>query len=288
MTATAVAGSNWWDPASWFGSSGPLNPVSWVSGLAGALLHALGAGLGHLAGWVMTQILASLVATTRVDLGGWFSGPWSAMLRVGALLAVPMLAAGVIQSLLHGDAREAIYRGFGGPVAAAVSLMLARGLTGALLAATDGACWLVTQVGVGGPAGLTTPWAALVSGGLVGEIPTAGADTAPLMLVLILVLLCAVTIWLELALRAAIVYLLVAFIPLAVGGLCWGWGARWARRTGEVLVAAILSQLVITVAMVVGAAALKGAVEGKHLDLGSSIGSISTAIGMLLLGRVSH
>jgi hypothetical protein len=96
------------------------------------------------------------------------------------------------------------------------------------------------------------------------------------LIVLLTAFLCFV-IWVELALRAAMVYLLAAFIPLALAGLFWSETSRWTRRLLEVLAAVILAQLVITVVMVLAAAALAG-----HGD-GLAAGIDRTAVGLALL-----
>jgi type IV secretory pathway TrbL component len=73
------------------------------------------------------------------------------------------------------------------------------------------------------------------------------------------------------------VLLLAAFVPLALAGLFWSGTARWTRRLLEVLAAVVLSQLVITVVMVLGAAAL------AHPADGVAGGADDLAVGLALL-----
>ncbi|MHB1854287.1 MAG: hypothetical protein ACYCS2_04430, partial [Acidimicrobiales bacterium] len=93
-------------------------------------------------------------------------------------------------------------------------------------------------------------------------------------------------IWVELAIRAGAIYLVVAFLPLGIAGLFWGPAARWLRRLVETLVAVVVSQLVITVVMVLAAADL------AHGNVGSGSASqpadtLVTTIALLVLGSFS-
>jgi hypothetical protein len=149
-----------------------------------------------------------------------------------------------------------------------------------LLAVVNGACALVVRVGVGGPKGFAAALGHMsvtlgIASGAAAPLPGAnGAVTV--LIVLVTAFLCFV-IWVELALRAAMVYLLAAFIPLALAGLFWSETSRWTRRLLEVLAAVILAQLVITVVMVLAAAALAGRGDGL------AAGVDQTAVGLALL-----
>ena len=93
------------------------------------------------------------------------------------------------------------------------------------------------------------------------------------MVVLIAAIL-AFVIWIELACRAALVLMLVAFVPLAFAGLFWHVTAKWTRRLLEMLAAVILAQLVITVLMVLAAAALAHPGQGLASGIdGVAVGS---------------
>jgi hypothetical protein len=146
----------------------------------------------------------------------------------------------------------------------------------------NGCCALVVQLGIGGSGGFAHSLDQMrhvlgVSGG--GAPGTNGV--ALLFVVLITAFLCFV-IWIELAVRAALVYLLAAFIPLALAGLFWSATARWTRRLLEVLAAVILAQLVITVVMVLAAAALGGQADG----LAAGIDQVAVGLALLFLGTL--
>jgi hypothetical protein len=222
-----------------------------------------------------------LVATTQVSLTGWFDAPWRAMIAVAGVLAIPILLAGVLTEALAGRPGTAVRRGVLLPLLIGPVLLASRAVLALVLAVVDSACALVVQVGVGGPTGFAAALdhmrstLGITTTGATAALPGAGSAVS-VLIVLVSAFLCFV-IWIELALRAAMVYLLAAFIPLALAGLFWSETSRWTRRLLEVLAAVILAQLVITVVMVLAAAALAG-----HSD-GLAAGVDQTAVGLALL-----
>jgi hypothetical protein len=63
-------------------------------------------------------------------------------------------------------------------------------------------------------------------------------------------------LWLELAVRSALLALAVVFLPLALAGLLWPTTAGWLKRMGEVVGAIAVSKLVIVVTLALAAGAL--------------------------------
>lgn len=257
----------------------PFSGLNPVHAILSAIGHVLTSGAQQVATWAFDEMTQALVATTQVRLTGWFDAPWRAMIAVAGVLAVPILLAGVITETLAGRPGVAVRRGVLLPLLVGPLLLASRALLGLLLALVNAACALVVQVGVGGPAGFATALGRMratlgisaVSPGLPGA-----SGAVSVLIILVTALLCFV-IWIELAVRAALVYLLAAFIPLALAGLFWSHTSRWTRRLCEVLAAVILAQLVITVVMVLAAAALAG-----HGD-GLAAGIDHTAVGLALL-----
>ena len=66
-------------------------------------------------------------------------------------------------------------------------------------------------------------------------------------------------LWVELLVRASLVYLLVAISPLGFAATLWPAARGFLRKTIEILLAVILSKFVICVALAIGVAALSGA-----------------------------
>jgi hypothetical protein len=256
---------------------GHLNPVP---AILSALGHVFTAGAQSVASWAFAQMTQALVATTQVGLSGWFVAPWRAMIAVAGVLAVPILLAGVITETLAGRPGVAVRRGVLLPLLIGPVLLAARAVLALLLALVSGCCALVVKVGIGGPSGYAAALGHMGSSLGISAAPGAvlpGANAAVSVLILLVTGFLCFVIWVELALRAAMVYLLTAFIPLALAGLFWSETARWTRRLLEVLAAVILAQLVITVVMVLAAAALAGSGDGL------AVGIDRTAVGLALL-----
>lgn len=265
--------------------------------LVAALGRALTGGVQSLAGWSFSRMIDALLATTRVDLGSWFAGPWRAMLAVGAALGLPVLLVGVAGEVLAGRPARALRRGVVLPILLGPVLLAARAALGLALAAVDGLCATVVAIGIGGPDGYARAlerMRGLLGVGLVGVGGLGGlpGSPQPTLLVVAVVGLLAFVVWVELAVRAALVYLLVAFVPVALAGLFWSATARWARRLAETLAAVVLAQLVITVVMVLAAAALGGADDSGSdpvgpAGVGAGVDRLAVGLGLLLLGSLA-
>lgn len=263
------------------------NPFHWfsnpVGSLLGALAGALTAGVQALGSWAFDHMTTALVATTQVRLDGWFSGPWRAMVAVAGMLALPILLAGVASEVLAGRPSGALRRGVLLPLAIAPALLAARAVLGLVLALVNAACAAVVELGVGGSDGFAESLDHMR--GLLGISASPlnpGGGAATTLFVVLIAALLSFVIWIELACRAALVLLLVAFVPLALAGLFWSATARWTRRLLETLLAVVLAQLVITVLMVLAAAALRDPGDG----LAAGIDGVAVGLALLFLGSL--
>ncbi|MGH9065401.1 MAG: hypothetical protein ACRD0L_15800, partial [Acidimicrobiales bacterium] len=238
-----------------------------------AIGMAIDRGISDAAGWAVQGMVHALSATTAVDLNGWFQGPWRAMIALGALASGAVLLVGVIHGALTGRAGELARRGLLAPLGVAVMAGPgALAVVGALVEGVSAACGLVEHVGLG-PAGYGSAFARLPT--QVG-LSVHGLPLVVAALLAMVVGFLSFVVWVELAARAGAIYLLVAFLPLALAGLFWAPASRWLRRLVEVLVAVVASQLVITGVMVLAAADLAhGALSGgaQHGALGGAVGA---------------
>lgn len=257
-----------------------FNPVA-------ALLGAIGRSIRHtvesITGWAFAQMIDALQATTAVHLSGWFSGPWRAMAAVAALLALPLLLVGVAHEVLKGNPIGALQRGVLMPLLVGVGLVAAPALLAGLLALVDVMCNGLVQLGIGGPKGFGHSLANMqrLLGATTGDhLSYAGLPGPVSVLLLGVVGVLTFVIWIELALRTALVYLLAIAIPLAAAGLFWRNTASWTRRTVDLLIAVALSKLIITAVMVMAAAAI----GDSPATPGDAIGNLATGIALLLLG----
>jgi hypothetical protein len=263
----------------------PFSHLNPIPGILSAIGHVFTSGAQSVASWAFTEMTQALVATTQVDLTGWFTAPWRAMITVAGVLAIPILLAGVATESLAGRPGVAVRRGVLLPLLIGPVLLASRAAIALVLALVNGCCALVVKVGIGGPSGYATALTHMSRSLGISGVPNAvlpGANAAVTVLVLLVTAFLCFVIWVELALRAAMIYLLAAFVPLALAGLFWSQTARWTRRLLEVLGAVILAQLVITVVMVLAAASLAGPGDG----LAAGIDRTAVGLALLFLGTL--
>ena len=255
-----------------------------VGDLAGAVASAIGrlvSGAVHsFASWAFAQLSDALLATTSVPLGSSFDAPWRAMLTVSAMLAVPILLAGVAHEVLQGRPGQAVRRGIAYPLAIGPVLLASRAIIGLLVSLVQSACSVLVQVGIGGPGGFAEGIDRMRStlGVATGPADPTGAGVSAVVVLVAGIL--AFVIWIELAVRAALVLLLAAFVPLALSGMFWQATASWTRRLLESLAAVLLAPLVITMTMVLATATLTSNPDG----LGDGINRVAIALALLFLG----
>jgi hypothetical protein len=72
----------------------------------------------------------------------------------------------------------------------------------------------------------------------------------------LIVVLGALSIWLELLLRSAAIYISVLFLPLALAAMIWPAGWKWCRRLIEFLIAIIFAKVFIVAIINLAAAGL--------------------------------
>src|ERR1035437_4645516 len=242
-----LAGISLFDPLGGLGQ----DVASWFG-------HSISAGIGNFAAWAINGVAHAMQATTTPDFTSWFAGPWRAMLSVVAWLSVPILFVGVGAAALRGDLTSVLKRGLGAPVIMAI----------------------------GGNQGFGQGLSHLSDFALSATVASGGSALPGLAAALIVALagLAALVIWFVRALRGALLYLEVLAIPLALCGMYWGGTAHWIKRLVDLIVATILSQLVITMLMVLAAADLNGGhLSGTGSATSSETGSVSADMATLFL-----
>jgi hypothetical protein len=260
----------------------PIPHLDPVASLAGALQRMVGEAIHSFASSMFARLSDALITTTAAPLGRSFDAPWRAMLAEAALFAVPILLAGVLTEVLAGRPAQAVRRGLLMPLLVGPVLLLSRGLLGLLDALVQYACGLLVQIGLGGSGGFAEGIDHIRQ---VLRVATGPADPtgagASLAVVLVAGLL-AFVIWVELAVRAALLVLLAAFVPLALSGLFWSQTARWTRRLLESLAAVLLAPLVITMVMVLATATLTVPASSTSQGLDHA----AVALALLFLGTL--
>jgi hypothetical protein len=270
-----LAGISLFDPLGGLGQ----DVVSWFG-------HSISEGIGGFASWAIGGVIHAMQSTTTPDFTSWFAGPWRAMLTVVAWLSVPILFVGVGTAALRGDLTSVLKRGLGAPVLMAVGTAVAVPVTAGVLTLVNACCGLLVNVAIGGNQGFGQGLGRLSDFALSATVASGGSQLPGLAATLIVGLagLAALVIWFVLALRGALLYLEVLAIPLALCGLYWGGTAHWIKRLVDLNIATILSQLVITMLMVLAAADLSNGQLSVSGSIGADMTTLFLSVAFLLLG----
>jgi len=273
-----LAGISLLDPVGGIGH----DVVSWFG-------RAISEGIGSFASWAIGGVIHAMGSTTTPDFTSWFAGPWRAMLSVVVWLSVPILFVGVGTAALRGDLTSVLKRGLGAPVIMAVGTAVALPITAGVLTLVNGCCGLLVDVSIGGNQGFGQGLGHLSDFALSATVVSGGSGLPGLAAALIVALagLAALIIWFVLALRGALLYLEVLAIPLALCGLYWGGTAHWIKRLVDLIVATILSQLVITMLMVLAAADLNNGQLSVSGSVGANVTTLFLSVAFLLLGSLA-
>jgi hypothetical protein len=226
----------------------------WVVGGAGAALHEATAALG---------------ATTTPQLHTtWFSSTYWRMAAIAALLTLPFLFAATVQAALRSDVALLARAAFGYLPLAMLAIAIAAPVTTLLLAASDELCGLISSAASNASAHLLDR-VALIIGGLtiIARSPFLA------FLIGLLMAAAAFTLWIELLLREAAVYVVVLMLPLAFAALAWPARRIWAVRAVELLVALILSKFAIIAVLSLGGAAISAS-AGHASVTGAMAGAV--------------
>jgi hypothetical protein len=292
------------------------NPISWVWDKATGLLgDAAGAALG----WSFEKVIAGLVAwvldgvswvvgavfgfidtsTSPTVTAAWFvgdgtrDGPYRVMLGIAAALLLLFVFAGLIQGVLAGDTAGMARRMLLDLPMAVAGMVSTVAITQLLIDLTDALSdAILTSFG--------TDIRAFMDGiGTVGQL-TGGVATALVVFLLgLFTLLAGLVIFVELVIRSALIYLVVGLCPLAFAALLWPATRGVLRKTLELLCALIISKVVVSLALAIGAAALGGAgsaptpapeisppaaTADAPAEEGSDAATVTAAAGVLLAG----
>lgn len=296
------------------------NPISWVWDKATGLL---GDVVGGVVGWTFEKVIGGLVAwvldgvswavgavfgfidtsTSPTVTAAWFrgdstaTGPYRVMLGIAAALLLVFVFAGLVQGTLAGDSAGMVRRMVLDLPIAVAGMVSTVTVTQLLIDLSDGLSDAIL-------AGLGTDIRSFMDGiATVGNLTGGVATALAVFLLGLFTLFAALAIFVELVIRSALIYLVVGLCPLAFAALLWPATRGILKRTLELLCALILSKVVITLALAIGAAALGGAgnrtepepvlspptatpapVDGQEPAGGSDASTVTTAAGVLLAG----
>jgi hypothetical protein len=262
------------------GKLGGAAKVLLGDGTGGASAATRAIGLAAVGAWViggasfaLRETAKVLSATTSPRLTStWFSSAYWRMAAIAALLTLPFLFAAAIQAVMRSDLALLGRAALGYLPLSMLAVAIAAPLTTLLLAASDQMSSVVSAAAgnAGGHfldsaglkiAGIATFARAPFFAFLVGLFTVAGT----------------LTLWLELLMRQAAVYVIVLMLPVVFASLVWPARRVWAIRATELLVALILSKFAIVAVLALGGAAL------DH-GLGSGVAGLLAGLVLVLLG----
>lgn len=274
-------------------------PVAWtVDKVGGFIGGAATAGfeliVGGLVAWVVDAVVwvVSGVFNFLLDAqdpnvqADWFitgDGPYATTTGIGAVLLVGFVFAGIIQGVLAGDVGGMVRRMAVDLPMSVLGMVGLVTITQALIRLTDALSSHVLR-------NFEEDIADFVA--IVVSLSRLGGAHATVLVVFILGLitvLAGLVLMAELAVRAALIYIVVALAPLVFAARMWPALQGSCRKLLDLLVALIVSKLVIAIALAVAASAAVGAGSGGEVtslpepevmaeDPG---GSVTQAVGIL-------
>lgn len=276
------------------------NPVGWaidkVTGFVGDVATAgFELIVGGLVAWVVDAVVwvvggvfgFFLDATDPNVQADWFvtgTGPYATTAVIGATLLVGFVLAGVVQGVLAGDVGGMLRRIALDLPLAVLGMVGIVTVTQALIALTDSLSRAVLANFDNDVSDFTAVVVSLshLSGGPAGAFVV--------FLLGLVTVVAGIVLVAELAIRAALIYIVVALSPLVFAAQLWPALRGVSRKLLELLCALVLSKLVIAVALAVAAAAAVGTGSGGEVtslpepevaaeDPG---GSVTQAVGILL------
>ncbi len=240
-----------------------------------------------IAGWVLGAVaffvegaIDFLRTSARPDVeGAWFAGPgspYATVRNVAAVLLAGFVFLGLIQGLLHGDAAGMVRRMAGNLPLAVAGMVVTTVVAARLLDLTDAMSDAVLA---------SSDEQALHFMSGFGAAVIVGTQGFAAVVIGLVAVVAALVLWVELIVRASLVYLLVAISPLGFAATLWPAARGFLRKTIEILLAVIVSKFVICVALAIGVAALSGAGTAGEPGAGMGAGA-GASVGSLMVGAV--
>ena len=206
------------------------NPIDWAGGEIGGVIRGSPAMVSarysvgcRWRGVARMRCFDAMSQTTdpRVS-SAWFAESYARMTLIAVGLSAPCFLLGLLQALIH---RDGAILGRVVPALPLSALLTggAVGVTQLLLGATDEASrWLVAASGHD-LTGFGTTFAKAF-------VVAPGASLFVVFLVSLFAAVCALVLWIELLIRAALVYVLLGFFPLVASAMVWPAAAAGVRR----------------------------------------------------------
>ncbi len=210
---------------------------TWVLGGAVFALHETAKALSH-------STAPQLEST-------WFSSTYWRVAGIAAVLTLPFLFAAAVQALIRSDLALLLRAVLGYLPLAMLAVAIAAPLAMLLLSASDQLSSAVSSA-----AGDASTRFLHVTGLTIAALTFLSRSPFIVFFVGLLTVAGALTLWIELLLREAAVYIVVLMLPLVFAAMVWPARRTWAVRAVELLVALILSKFAIVAVLSLGGAAI--------------------------------
>ncbi len=247
-----------------------------ADGVLGWFVEALGAAVAKV-GEELLNFLDSSSAATFDE--GWWSGPraqeiWSMVVILAGVIMVGCLLLAVIQGVVAGEPMAMVKAAFLEVPISVFGIVVMVAATTLLMGITDGASAAVLSS---------------ADESLRRFFTGVAFSPAPLLstaVILVVFVIGAFLVWVELIIRASLIYLLVAFSPLLLAARVWPAAKGSFRKLLELGLALIVSKFAIALALALGAAALGGGGAGNLGSPGPNPNDVGTQAGYTLTGLV--
>jgi hypothetical protein len=228
-----------------------------VSAAGDSALRSFTSAVSSAGQWFLQKVGALINGTTSPNVvnANWFGSQYRVMLALAVVISLPILLVSVAQAIVRVDAMQAIRSAFVYLPIAAIFSAVGPALAQILIDSSD---WMSTAISHNAAANAqqfmtdTGNWLGAIGAGTVNP----AAPVFGVLLGAIVVVLGAFSIWLELLLRSAAIYVAVLFLPLAFAAMVWPTAGRWCRRLIEFLFAIIFAKVFIVAIIDMAAAGL--------------------------------
>jgi enamine deaminase RidA (YjgF/YER057c/UK114 family) len=249
-----------------------------VASAGDSALRSFTAAVASSGKWFLDKVGGLITNTTSPNVVnvGWFGSQYRVMLALAVLIALPVLFVSVAQSIVRADGMQAIRSAFVYLPIAGILSAVGPAMAQILINASD---WMSAALASNASAD-AQKFMSDAGGALAGLGAGTVNPAAPVFGVLLgalIVVLGAFSIWLELLLRAAAIYVSVLFLPFALAAMIWPAGWRWCRRLIEFLIAIIFAKVFIVAIINLAAAGL------AHGGLGDKFEGVLAGGALLLM-----
>ena len=279
---------------------GLLNGLGWIwDQTAGRATSAVWDQIvSGLVSWVVNSItwfVAALLqfferSSTPALASNWFAGgpigsdahsPYSVVASLALSVLVLCVLISVVHGLLTGEGAAMIGRLARDVPLSVLGIVGTIGVVQVLLGTADE---LASRILVGTQAGAH---ATAVLRALGQFQASSGQPTFVVFLLGLVAVLGAFVLWVELLVRASLLYVLLALSPFAYAAFVWPSARRILHRLAELIVALVFSKVVIAVTLAVAASALASSTSGGLATGDEKIGTLLVGTIMFLLAAFS-